>query len=97
MTGEIIDNGVGRKVRSGSVVFTARAITDASLRATIVASEFEADDGISISDESNDDFVYTIYVSGGQDGQDYGVRHQITLSGATAESPKREIIVPVRD
>jgi hypothetical protein len=96
-TGEVEDNGIGRKVRSGSVVFTARAITDASLRATIVNSAFVTDTGLTLSDESDNDLVHTVYAAAGLHGNDYEVRNVIMLSNAPGETKEAVIRLPVRD
>lgn len=84
-------------VTSGSVSLTARAITAASLRANITTSSFPAVSGLTLSDESNDDLVYTIYAAGGTDGSRYEVKHQITLSNAPGEIKEGVALLPVLD
>lgn len=94
--GELVDNGIGLKCRSGSVVFTSRAMTSASLR-TVSASVFSADEGITLSDESNDDGVYTVHVSGGLSGNEYKIVHRLTFTGGIGEMQGQALILPVQD
>ena len=94
--GEIIDNGIGRKCRSGSVVFTARAVTDASLRA-VASSSFQAEDGITLSDESDEGGIYTVYASGGTSGQSYRITQTLVLAGGIGETQVRVALLPVED
>ena len=72
-------------VQSGSVVFTAREMSDSSLRATILSSTFPAVDGLTLSDQSDDDHVHTIFVAAGTSGQHYDVANRITLSNPPGE------------
>lgn len=93
----IFPTTAGATVRSGSVTFTARAMSSASLRATISSSSFPAVSGVTLSDQSNDDLVYTTYVAGGSNGSSYEVKHQITLSNAPGEIKEGVAVVPVLD
>jgi hypothetical protein len=86
----------GDTIVSGTVTFRARAMTDSSLRATIASSSFPSVDGITLSDQSDDDLVHTIYVSGGTAGGNYEVVNQITLSNAPAELKAGVALLPVR-
>lgn len=88
---------LGATVQSGSAVFTARAITDASLRATIASSSFPSVTGVTLADQSSDDLVYTVYVSGGTSGHRYEIKHQITLSNAPGEIKEGVAVLPVFD
>jgi hypothetical protein len=84
-------------VRDGSVTWTAEAISSSSLRATVSANTWTFDTGVTKSDESNSDFVYTAFAASGSNGEDYELRHEITLSGTPAEKKEALIILPVRD
>jgi hypothetical protein len=84
-------------VTDGTAVWTSQAISSSSLRATVSAQVWTADTGITLASESNDDLIYTKFASGGTDGSDYEVKHQITLSGASAEIKEALILLPVRD
>lgn len=87
----------GATVQSGSVTFTARAISNASLRATIVDSDFPVVTGLTLTDQSSDDLVHTVYASGGTDGANYEVMNRITLSNAPGELKEAVALLPVRD
>lgn len=94
--GNVEDTGIGRKVASGSVIFTARAITTSSLRATITLSEFPTVDGITLSDESENDLIYTVYAEGGTPGQQYEIVHRVTLSNPAGEKKEAVAALPVK-
>lgn len=84
-------------VRSGSVVFTARELSDASLRATIASAAFPTVDGLTLSNPSDEDLVYTTYVAAGVNRQRYEVKHQITLSNAPGEIKEAVALLAVLD
>lgn len=69
----------------GAVTWITRALSTASLRATIASSTFPAVSGVTLSDQSDSDLVHTIYVAGGTDRATYLVANAITLSNAPAE------------
>lgn len=75
----------GEMVQSGSVVFTARAMSDASLRATILSSTFPAVEGLTLSDQSDDDQVMTIFAAAGTSGVYYSVINRVVLSNPPGE------------
>lgn len=77
---------IGDMVLDGSCILTARALTSASVRGTIGTSEFPSVDGLTLTDETNDDLVYTIWVAGGIVGQTYEVVHRATLNGLAGET-----------
>lgn len=87
----------GATVQSGAVVFTARAITDASLRATILSSTFPAVDGLTLGDQSDDDHVMTIFAAGGTSGQYYSVVNRIVLSNPPGETKEALARLLVQD
>jgi hypothetical protein len=84
-------------VLDGSVVWTAEPIDSQSLRATVLSNSWAFQSGITKSDESNSDLIYTAFAADGADEHDYEVIHSITLSGAPAETKEALIILPVRD
>lgn len=88
---------VGLTVRDGSIVWTARAITTASLRATILTSLFPAVDGLTLSNQSDADLVHTIYVAGGISWSTYEVPNRVTLSNAPGEIIEKVALLPVVD
>lgn len=82
-------------VADGSVTWVAEAITTASLRTTIVDSDFPSVDGITLSSPADTDLVYRILVAGGTDGQTYEVQHQVVL--ANGEEKEGVAVLPVLD
>ena len=86
---------VGESVTDGSVVWTSQARSIASQRTSITGSAWDADDGVTLSDQSNADLIYTTFVDGGEDGEDYEVRNLVTL--ANGEEKEGVAVVPVRD
>lgn len=85
-------------VTDGTVVWTAQAVSASSLRATVSVDTWSAfDAGITLSDQSNSDLIYTTYASGGVDGQDYDIKHKVTLSGTPAEIKEALIVLPVKN
>lgn len=87
----------GETVQSGSVVFTSRAMSDASLRATILVSAFPLVEGLTLSDQSDDDLVHTIYAAGGTSGQRALVVNRVTLSNPPGEIKEAAMLLPVQD
>jgi len=88
---------VGGTVSDGSVIWTAEAMASNSLRASIVDDDWPAVTGLTLTNESVSDFVYTVFVAGGIHGSTYEVRHRVTLAGTSAEAKEGLIILPVRD
>lgn len=68
----------GQTLTDGSVVWTAEAMSDASLRTTISANNWPAVTGLTFGTTSNADLIYTLLVSGGMSGQTYDIEHEIT-------------------
>lgn len=83
-------------VTDGSVVWTAQAVSASSLRATVSSNAWTSDTGVTRSDESTTDLIYTAYFAGGTDGERYEIKHSITLSGTPAEIKEALILLPVR-
>jgi hypothetical protein len=80
---------LGGTVTDGSITWTAEAIDNTSLRATIVSSDWAASDGITVSNEqtySSDGIqIVTALISDGDAGSDYEVTNTVTLSDSTVE------------
>lgn len=83
-------------VDDGSAQWTMEALTAASVN-TIATSEFPALADVTFSQETSNDFVYTVFVAGGVSGQDYPVKHRVTLTGAASQAKEMVAILPVRD
>lgn len=88
---------IGDKLMDGSVEWTAQAISSNSLRETVSTEGWTPAAGITLSNPSNSDHVYTTFVAGGVDGKDYELKHSITLTGAPGELVEALIVLPVRD
>lgn len=82
-------------VPDGSVVWTAQAISSASLRTQISTHAVDADTGITVGADSVSDLVHVVFVDGGQDGSDYQIRFQIVATNG--EEKEGVVILPVRD
>lgn len=82
-------------VADGTAAWTAEAISTTSLRSTISNDDWPAVDGVTLGTESNADLRYTVLVAGGSDGNDYELKHRITL--ATGELKEGVAVLPVRD
>lgn len=76
---------VGAALADGTVVWTAEAMTDASLRTTISASDWPAVDGLTFGAQTSSDLIYTLLVSGGASGQTYDIEHEITCANGELE------------
>lgn len=87
----------GGAVTDGVVVWTAQAVSVSSLRATANTEGWSADTGVTLSNPSNNDLVYTTFVAGGANGSDYEIKHSITLTGTPGELAEALIVLPVRD
>jgi hypothetical protein len=85
----------GLTVTDGSVVWTARAVSTASLRATISSSNWTNSEGLTLSSMTTNDLIATVFVSGGTNGQEYEVKNQLALS--TGEPKEGVVVLPVAD
>ena len=85
----------GGTVTDGSVVWTAEALTSASLRTTISSSSWPAVNGLTIADQGSVDLKHSANVAGGKSGQRYEVKHRVTL--ANGEDKEAVAILPVQD
>jgi hypothetical protein len=82
-------------VTDGTVIWTSQAVSTSSLRATISSNAWTFDNGVTKSDESNSDLVYTAFAAAGFDGQTYALRQSVTLSNG--EVKEALILLPVKD
>lgn len=64
----------------GSAVWTAEAITTASLLSTVSSSDWPTVDGLTLSGPASNDLQYQINAGGGVSGQVYEIAHRITLA-----------------
>lgn len=87
---------LGATVTNGSVVFTARAGSTASMRALVSTAVWESDVGLTLSEPSSSDYVYTTYVSGGEAGSSYRITLRVTLS-VGGEIKEQVMILPVTE
>lgn len=91
----ILPTTIGATITDGSAVFTCRALSTDSLKATIASVDWSADSAdITISSETTDGQIATAFLAGGQDGTDYTITVTATLSNG-AKVPK-VVILPVR-
>jgi hypothetical protein len=90
---------LGATITDGSVVWTCRAISAASLLRTISGTpawEITDDDGdVTISGETVSGFKAIAYLAGGTDGEDYVVTVSATTTPDSLVLPKT-VILPVR-
>lgn len=75
----------GATVTDGSVTWTCRAVSTASLSATVSSVVWSADSGLTISSETLQGQLARALVSGGTDGQTYRVTAEATCSDGTVE------------
>lgn len=81
-------------VRDGSVVWTAEAISSASLVRTISGTPTWAGDDVTIANETVEGMVAIADISGGEDGEDYSVT--ITATMSDGNDVVKVCILPVR-
>lgn len=87
---------IGRSLSEGSVRWVSRNLTAESFRTTILTSAWTSDPpGLTLSDESISDFIYTVFVDDGHSGVTYDVVHSIIL--ADGEEMQAVARLPVRD
>lgn len=86
---------VGQTLNDGSVVWTAQAVSSASLRTTITLSTFPTVSGVTYGTTSETDLRYAIQVSGGTANRSYEIRHRVTL--ANTEQQEALAMLDVRD
>jgi hypothetical protein len=67
-------------IADGTAVWTAEAISSASLLSTISSSDWPAVDGLTLTGAANNDLQYQINAAGGVSGQIYEIAHRITLA-----------------
>lgn len=84
---------VGATVSDGSIVWTCRASSNASLRTTIATSTWSADTGVTLSNDTTDGAAAMVYVGGGTDGQSYQVRNRVTFADGTRDEAELTIAV----
>jgi len=80
---------IGDQIADGSITWTAEAVSNDSVKASIVTSEWEADDVITIDDEQIENTagrqVVSALVGGGEEGRTYEVTNTVTLSDGAVE------------
>lgn len=87
--------GTSGTTRDGSVVWTPRAITAASLLRTISGTPaWTADAGVTVSAVAVAGFKAIAKIAGGTDGEDYGVK--VTATGSDGLVIVELAILPVR-
>lgn len=86
---------VGEELQDGSARWACRALSNGSLLTTISLSEWEADDGVTLSNQQTQGLITTVWVAGGLSGSSYSVRNRITL--ANGQKKEGELIIPVAD
>jgi hypothetical protein len=89
---------VGGTVTDGSVTWTAEAISNDSLKATIVTSAWATDDSGITADNgaltnTNGAQIVAVDVSDGTSGQTYFVTNTVTLSDGTVEQSALEVAI----
>lgn len=82
-------------VVDGRATWAAEAISTTSLVATIAASNWPSVDGVTLSNEANDDLRYQVNVDGGVSGNEYEIKHRITLSNG--DKKEGVVFLPVLD
>lgn len=82
-------------VADGSVIWTARALSTASLRTTVSTSSWTADSGVTLSGAVVDGQLATTLVAGGTSGNRYSVLNRVTF--ANGQRAEGELVIPVRD
>lgn len=85
---------VNQPTIDGGVIWTAEAISNASVLRTIVGTPTWAADGVTISAQSISDFRGIAKISGGVDGQDYSVT--VTALGSDGAQMMKTAVLPVR-
>ncbi len=86
----------GGTVTDGTVVWTAEAVTSASLRTTIASEDWSASAGVVLGAESSSDLRYIVMVGSGVSGQTYTVTHRVTLA-LNSEDKEAVAVLPVQD
>ncbi len=88
-------SSIDAEVRDGSLVWKCRALSNASLFATIVGTPtWTADPGVTIGSQSLNGMKAAAIVDGGSEGIDYAIRVQAELSDGTRAN--QVCILPVR-
>ena len=88
---------LGGTVTDGSITWTAEAIDNDSLRATITDSDWTAEMGITVDNDATTNTnglqIVSAQVSGGTSGETYLVSNVVTLSDGTAEESVLKVSV----
>ncbi len=90
----ILPTTEGATVKDGSATLTCRAVSSASLRATIASVDWDAPAEITVTNEVIQDTEVRATLAGGVDGQDYEISVQATLSNGNVL--EEFCILPVR-
>jgi hypothetical protein len=88
---------VGATITDGSITWTAEAVSNDSVKATIVDSEWDAPADITITDEQIENTagrqVVSALIAGGTAGRKYEVKNTVTLSDGAVEVSILEVSV----
>lgn len=85
---------IGQTRIDGSITWTCRAVSSASLRTTIVGVPVWESDDLTISGESASDQLALANISGGEDGESYSVLITATFADGTVKA--NVCILPVK-
>jgi hypothetical protein len=86
---------IGNSVADGSVVWTCRAVSNASLKTTVQDSVWEADEGLTLTNPSLNSQLAVVTVAGGAPGTRYSLRNRVTLANGLKK--EGELVIPVID
>jgi hypothetical protein len=93
----VFTQNIGQPVTDGSITWTCQAISDASLRKTVLGiPTWTPETGITASGPSISGTLTSAVLSGGVDGQDYTVLVTANFSGTPPTSKTMVCILPVR-
>jgi len=85
---------IGATVVDGSVVWTCRALSNASLSTTVASTPTWSAPGLTLSGETLIGQRAIAYIEGGEDGQDYSIVVTATMADGSVRT--KVVILPVR-
>lgn len=77
---------VGTPVADGTVTWVAEALSVDSIARTVTSAAWEVPAPLAGSAELLADYVYSVLVSGGDDGSEYQVKHRAVFSDGQADT-----------